>query len=441
MSVSRKIRRYRGWIAVGTLAAIAAGTWFVLQRTADQDPKTTYQTQKVTKETLSVTISGTGNLEIGDTQDVWPTTAGTVATLDVAEGEAVSTGTVLYTLDEADAEEATARAYATYLQSVVSVTQAKASLTRAKNTLADLQERQATPSSGPTATPVTDEDIAAAKADVNSAAANVNSASAQSSSALLSYKQARADEEDLEVTAPCSGVVYSISIEEGDSVSSGSSSTGASGSSATAGSATGATGATAGGSGTAPVVIVPEQPLVAKLTVNETDVSSIKLGQRANIEFDALDDATATGKVIEIADSGTVSQGVVTFDVTVSIDVADPRLREGMSVAASVVTNVVRDALTVPNSAIKTAQDDSSYVLVMADGKKTPTKATVETGLANATSTVILNGLSEGDTIVTRTITTSDDDSSSSSSSSNSQRSGFIMGGGGPGGAPGGGMR
>lgn len=345
--------------------------------------------------------------------------------------------------------------------------QAQASLEKAKATLADLKRRYedqqtaataasneagaseptsptaavlsassaqaATPDTQDTATTtdeVTQADIDSAAADVESAEAAVSSAKAQLSSASITYEQAQEDKDDLSVASPCSGRVYSLDIEEGAAVSASAGSS-SSGSSSGAGATGGTSSGTASTASGAPIVIAPQQPLVVHLTVNEVDLPSLRIGQRAEIEFDALPGLMATGKVYEIADEGTVSSGVVTFDVWVSLDVADEALRPGMSTAAAIITDIARDALIVSNSAVKTNDDGTYYVEVLDDGATEPKQVTVEVGLVSSTQTQILSGLEEGDVVVT---------SSSSSSSDSSDDSGAPAGGmmmmGGMGGGP-----
>jgi len=458
MAKARTWRRYRGWIAAGVLVVIAAAAFLAFRQSGTATPSATYQTEQVSSGTLSVTVSGTGNLAVDGTTDVYPDTAGTVASIAVAQGDAVSTGTVLFRLDEADAEANTASALAGYRRAQTSVAQADAQLLKAENTLTDLEERYAAQTSATTAsasgagatpsatgattgavttaaeTEVTQADIDAAEADITSAEASLASAKADRSSASIAYEDAQSAEDDLAVTAPAAGIVYSLDIEVGDTVSaSGSGSTSsATGDAAGAGGTTGATGSSS--SAGAPIVIAPAQPLALVLSINEVDLPSIKLGQRADIEFDALPDLTATGKVIEIADEGTVSSGVVTYDVTLSLDDADPALRSGMSSAATIVTAIAKEALLVSNAAVKSNTDGTSYVLVMENGATTPTQVTVETGLSSSTQTQIVSGLEVGQTVVTQTST------ASSSSSDSESGSGIMMPGmgGGPGpGAPG----
>lgn len=403
MTVSKGIRRYRGWIAAGVLVAVA-GTAFAVWRSADSaEAAITYETEAASLGTISVTVAGTGNLEVDGTTEVYPSGSGTVATIAIAEGSVVATGDVLFTLEAATAEANTAKALATLRQSEQSMAQAQLQVTKAQNTLVTLQTRSAEPT--PTATAA---EVAAAQGDITVARAALAAATAQATTARLAYDDAVATEDDLAVIAPCSGVVYSLDIAVGDSVSaSGGSDTSSSSSAATGSSATGATAASSG----APVTLAPEQPLAVHLTVNEVDLPSLGLGQRADIEFDAFPDLTATGKVYEISETGSNSSGVVTFDVWISLDVADPALRSGMSAAATIVTDVAKNALIVSNSAVQSGGNDGYYVLVMDAGATEPRQVAVETGLASATQTQILSGIAEGDIVVTQTVDSTEDTS------------------------------
>lgn len=412
MTMSRTVRRYRGWIAAGALVVVAVIAYAMFQQSSTEESVVTYETEAAALGTISVTVSGTGNLEVDGTTDVFASSAGTVDSVFVAEGDGVTTGTVLFTLDAQDAESNTAKAYSSYLQAKQGVYSAETQLIRAKNSLENLettfQEQVDAASAASTAdtnttsapsaaTEVTQDDIDLAERDIESAQMSVTSAKASLSAALDSYEQAKATQEDLKVYSPTSGYVYSLGIESGDAVSS-----------SDGGSATGNTaGGTTSSSSDVPVVIAPAQPLALHLTVNEVDLPAIEVGQRADIEFDALADLTATGKVYAISDEGTNEQGVVTFDVWLSVDVLDARLRAGMSSAASIVTDFERDTLLVPNGAIKTDSDGSYYVEVLAEGTTEPSRVTIETGLSNATQTQVLSGLSEGDLVVTQTVDSS----------------------------------
>lgn len=156
------------------------------------------------------------------------------------------------------------------------------------------------------------------------------------------------------------------------------------------------------------------QQKIADITVNEVDAAKIKTGQKATLTFDAIPDLSISGKVVEIDLVGTVSQGVVNYSVKIGFDTQDNRIKSGMSVSASIITDSKQDVLVVPNSALK-LQGTNHYVEIV--DKKTqvtnnqgtalsnvPAQQSVEIGLSDDTTTEILSGLSEGDKIITKTI-------------------------------------
>jgi len=63
---------------------------------------------------------------------------------------------------------------------------------------------------------------------------------------------------------------------------------------------------------------------------------------------------------------------------------------------------VKQDALIIPNSALKNDTQGNAYAEVLVNGA--PQKKNVQTGIANASTTEILSGLSEGDQVITQTI-------------------------------------
>ncbi|MEI6553692.1 MAG: HlyD family efflux transporter periplasmic adaptor subunit, partial [bacterium] len=153
---------------------------------------------------------------------------------------------------------------------------------------------------------------------------------------------------------------------------------------------------------------------IADITVNEVDAAKITPGQKASLTFDAVDGLEISGVVQSIDLVGTVTQGVVNYNVKITFDVQDDRVKSGMSVSASIITNNKQDVIVVPNSAIKT-KNGVQYVDMFSQNvatstvpetvNETPTQQTVVVGLSNDTETEITSGLSVGDRIVTKTTT------------------------------------
>lgn len=410
MAFAKKVRRYRGWIAVAVLVVVGGVAYYIWSSPEQAEITTTYETEAASVSTISSTISGTGNVATYDTTEVYPDAGGTVLSIEVAEGDRVRAGTVLFTLDDTIAAENTAKAYSSVLQAQQSVTsasqgivQAESSLLKAEYTLEELEERSEDPSSTVTAYELeqAEKDVESAEIGLSSAYEKKESSDASLYTANLSYDSAKAAEGDYVVTAPVDGVMWSLDIEEGESVSSsgGSNDTQSAGDSSSSG---------------APVTIAPSDPYVVAMAVNEVDAPALAVDQRAELEFDAIEDLVMTGKVIEVAHEASNEQGVVTYNIWISLDVPDERLMQGMSAAATIITEVAKDELVVPNAAVSSDDDDNPYVEVL-DDTGTPQSVYVTTGISSTTYTVILEGLSEGDEVITQTSTSGDEEEEESS--------------------------
>jgi macrolide-specific efflux system membrane fusion protein len=229
----------------------------------------------------------------------------------------------------------------------------------------------------------------------------------------VALKQAEDTADKRTVTAPVGGLITVLNAQNGQSLSGG-----------------GSSGMSAGGSNsssTGAVEISDLGTLRARVKVNEVDLVKIKLGQKASVSFDALPAAAASGTVSAIAPTGTSTQGVVTYDVDVTLATIDARLRPNMSCTVDVVVDTKENALVVPTSALRTdATTKKKYVLLVTNQQSQQVDVTI--GLVVGTTTEILTGLKEGDVIVT----TSAASGTSTTGSGGGGRSGIgaMMGGG-----------
>jgi HlyD family secretion protein len=169
------------------------------------------------------------------------------------------------------------------------------------------------------------------------------------------------------------------------------------------------------GSGATIATMVTNQK-IANISLNEVDVAKIKVGDKVNLTFDAIDGLNITGEVAEIDLVGTASQGVVNYNIKIGFDTQDDRVKSGMSVNASIITNNKQDVLVVPSSSIKSQGNtyyvdyfDQKYPEATASAGVTstitPLSKQVEIGLSDDTNTEIVSGLNEGDQIIGRTVT------------------------------------
>jgi HlyD family secretion protein len=253
---------------------------------------------------------------------------------------------------------------------------AQATLDSAKATLADAQREYEKLKNGPD--PV---DVAAAEAKVAAAQAEVNK---------------------MAIIAPFDGVVLTVQTAAGNPVS----------------------------SGDAAIEMVNPATLRVEALVDETSISSVAVGDTADITMDLLPGVTLTGKVTIISSIGTTVNGLVKYTVTIALDPTDQPVRFGATASVTINTSEPHTVLAVPVNAVQTDSQGEYITLVNADSSTQ--RITVESGdLSNGLVTITTAGLKEGDQIV---LGASSGTSSSSSSSNNNGGGIPLPGVGGPGG-------
>ena len=218
------------------------------------------------------------------------------------------------------------------------------------------------------------------------------------------------------VTAPISGVITAMEVEEGDTYL---------------------------GEGKTLFSIANSQNFIVSASVDEYDVSSISKDMTAAVIVEALGDDELPAKVSYIAPTATTSTsgnsaGSASYDLEIALDDENADLRIGMTAKASIVKEAVYDVLTVPYDCVTTDEDGNSSVTIDKDGEKVQVPVTlgmqsdyyveisgddIEEGTAVYYSTPMVNNPSSGD----------------SSSASSQDGISFDMGGGDMGGGPGGG--
>ncbi len=145
--------------------------------------------------------------------------------------------------------------------------------------------------------------------------------------------------------------------------------------------------------------ICPGTKMTVSISVDETDILSLEVGQEATVTVDALGDDAVEAAVSEIDTTATSSGGVTVYTVTVSFNKLDNML-SGMTADVSIVIEGVDDALLIPSDAL-TQTSSTSYVYTTYDEETGELGGMVEvtTGLNNGSYVEITAGLSEGDTV------------------------------------------
>lgn len=149
----------------------------------------------------------------------------------------------------------------------------------------------------------------------------------------VSYVQGKETYEET-VTSPINGIVTAENNANGDNVQAGK-----------------------------PVITVEDtSSMDINVAVDELDIEKVKVGQKADITFDAISDKTYSGTVLAISPVGTSSNDVTTYNVTVSID--NPTdIRIGMNANVNIDVASKDDALVIPAEAL-IERNGKDYVMV-----------------------------------------------------------------------------
>jgi RND family efflux transporter MFP subunit len=137
-------------------------------------------------------------------------------------------------------------------------------------------------------------------------------------------------------------------------------------------------------------------PLLAVLHVPEHEMNKLRKGQTAVINVDAIAGETFRGSVLRI--SPIVNPETGTFKVTIAITDASQKLKPGMFGRVRIVYDTHEQALMIPKEAVMT-EDGSSSVFVV--NNEMVFRRPVKTGYINGSAIEILDGLKEGDSVVT----------------------------------------
>lgn len=146
--------------------------------------------------------------------------------------------------------------------------------------------------------------------------------------------------------------------------------------------------------------------------VDETDIGSVRVGQKATFTVDAYNGKTFTATVSKISQtdmdnswnisnssssSSSSSAAVIYYSVTLDVDDPEGLLMPSMTARVDIETANKDNALAVPLSALKTDKQ-GTYVIVIKDDGSTENRY-VETGIYGDEFVEIINGLAEGENV------------------------------------------
>lgn len=370
------------WIALLILGAVAGGWWW-LKRADGDAPQ--YQTTTVTRGDLTQVVTASGTLNPVVNVTVGSQISGIIAKLNADFNTPVKAGQVVAQIDPAS-----------YLANVHQVegelANARAALELAQLTAARKKELVA--------------QNAGTKADLDTANATLGQAEANVLVKKANLEKARVDLDRCTIYSPIDGIVISRSVDVGQTVAA---------------------------SMNAPVLFLIANDL-AKMQIDaavaEADVGNLEVGQKVDFGVDAFPFRTFHGQVVQVRNAATTVQNVVTYDVVISVNNDDLKLKPGMTANVSVVIAQRDSILKIPNAALRfrppvtpaptasatpaagpggagprrsgggRAERRERTVQVMPPGGGKPAPVTVKLGITDNVSTEVTEGLKEGDLVV-----------------------------------------
>jgi HlyD family secretion protein len=193
--------------------------------------------------------------------------------------------------------------------------------------------------------------------------------------AEVALENAKAKLDNATITAPYAGIVASIGPNVGEQV----------------------------GANTTILTLVAPEAIEVDVNVSEIDVASLKVGQPAVVTFDGLPNRTYQGRVSFVSPTAVIQQGVANYPVVISLDDTSG-IRGGMTASAEIIYEQRRNALLVPNRAIRTRGRSRIVEVVLADGSTQARR--VRIGMSNDQYSEVLEGLQEGERVLIPVTTT-----------------------------------
>ncbi len=317
-------RRTVVWLGVGLVLLAGAGYYF-WQANAKSNAAPVFVSEAVNRGNLTLTVAANGTLQPTRSVSIGSELSGTVKRVLVDVNDKVKKGQILVELDTAKLSDQVARSRAALAAANAKVAQVVATVKEAQGNLARLEEvarlsggkvpSQAELDTGRAT-------LERARADEVSARANVTEAKATASTDETNLSKAS-------IRSPIDGVVLTRTVDPGNAV--------------------------AASLQAVTLFTVAEDLSKLRLQVNvdEADVGSVKVGQKASFTVSAYPSRKYPAVITRVAFGSTTTENVVTYITYLEVDNADLSLRPGMTASATITSTERRNVLLVPNTALR----------------------------------------------------------------------------------------
>jgi HlyD family secretion protein len=320
-------RRTLRWTVAGVIAVALLAVGLSAFRSSATPAAPAYTTEPITRGTLRVTVTATGNLQPIKEVAVGSELSGLVEDVLVDDNDTVKKGQLLLRLDTSKLKDAITRSEAALASATAAEAQARASVQEASANLNRLREvSRLSDGKVPSKTEMEAAEAAAAKAEaqLSSARASVNEARAALSTDTINLSKSS-------IRSPIDGVVLKRAVEPGQTV--------------------------AASFQVATLFTIAEdlREMELEVAVDEADVGSVKDGQQATFTVDAYPNRKYAAHVTRVAYGSTTSNNVVSYTTTLRVKNEDQSLRPGMTATAEIATTTSENVLLAPNAALRFA--------------------------------------------------------------------------------------
>jgi len=305
-------------IVVPILIVTAAVVFLYMKKT----PEITYKTAKIERGSIVATVAATGNVSAVTTVQVGTQVSGTIQKMYVDYNSLVKKGQAIAEIDPSLFN-------ASIEQSQGNVLNAEGNLMKAKVTLADAERTFNRNKKLLSDGILSQSDFENAETAFYSAKAAVKSAEGVLAQTRGALKQAQTNLRYSVIRSPVDGVIISRTIDVGQTVAA---------------------------SFQTPTLFTIARDLTKmqiEVSVDEADISRIKLQQKATFTVDAYPEQIFKGVISQIRSAPVVTQNVVTYIVVVTVNNGDLKLKPGMTANVSIEVDRRDDVLKIPPSALR----------------------------------------------------------------------------------------
>jgi len=303
---------------VGVVAIVVGAA--VLKNGKSDGPK--YRTEAVSRGDIEALVTTSGTLNPVTTVEVGSQVSGKIDKINVDFNSQVKKGDILAELDLSILQSKIDQNNANFLS-------AQASLERSQVTLDNLKKKYERAMTLFEKNLISFEEKESAEASYLSAKTDVTSASARLEQAKSQLESSKLDLSYAIIRSPIDGVVISRDMNVGQTVAA---------------------------SFQAPKLFSIANDLSkmqVECTVDEADIGKVAEGQKVRFTVDAFPDDSFNGVVKQVRYSPTISQNVVTYTTIVDVNNPGMKLRPGMTATVAIITGEAKNALRVPNSALR----------------------------------------------------------------------------------------